>query len=156
MYKQENKQSTGIQRYYHRLRQSENGSDYYIEPRNTCPINILNCDNKFAVITFDRDDDYIVVDNKRYYLTKQVAIKGTNKLQRRIAVVDIDEMEQSKSYKFDEKFTRQYTLKVDSFDQLRQLAMDQFEKNGAPFIKQLLRDGHYLYEPSFSQQVVSA
>ncbi|MCZ0891712.1 hypothetical protein O0Z71_04550 [Ligilactobacillus saerimneri] len=156
MYKQENKQLTGIQRYYHRLRQSESGSDYYIEPRESCPINILNCDNKFAVITFDRDDDYIVVGNKRYYLTKQVAIKGTNKLQRRIAVIDIDEMEQSKSYKFDKKFTRQYTLKVDSFNQLRQLAMDQFEHNGAPFIKQLLRDGQYIYEPSFSQQVMSA
>ena len=146
----------GIQRYYHRLRQSENGSDYYIEPRTSCPIDVLNKSDKFVILTFDKDDDYIVVDDKRYYLTKRVAIKATDKLQRRIAVADIDELEQSKPYKFDEKFTRQNTLKVESFDDLRKLARDQYAINGSPFIKQLLRNNHYFYEPSFSRQAVTA
>lgn len=156
MYNNTKKELTGIQRYYHRLRQSENGSDYYIEPRESCPIDVLNRDDKFVILTFDRDDDYIVVDNKRYYLTKSVAVKATNQLQRRIAVVDLDEMEQSKSYQFDEKYTRKYTLRIDSFDQLRELARDQFASNGAPFIKQILRQNKYYYEPSFERQVVSA
>lgn len=117
----------GIQRYYHRLRQSENGSDYYIEPRENCPISILNKSDKFVILTFDKDDDYIVVNDKRYYLTKRVAVKATDQLQRRIAVVDIDELEQTKSYKFDEKFTRDNTFKVDSFNDLRALARDQFK-----------------------------
>lgn len=146
----------GIQRYYHRLRQSETGSDYYIEPRTSCPIDVLNRKDKFVILTFDKDDDYIVIDNKRYYLTKRVAIKATDKLQRRIAVVDIDELEQSKPYTFKEKFTRQNTLKVNSFDDLRALARDQFSTNGAPYVKQILRQNRYYYEPSFSRQAVSA
>lgn len=146
----------GIQRYYHRLRQSESGSDYYIEPRESCPIDVLNKDNKFVILTFDKDDDYIVVNDHRYYLTKRVAIKATDKLQRRIAVVDIDELEQSKPYTFKEKFTRQNTLKVASFGDLRSLARDQYAVNGSPFIKQILRQNKYYYEPSFSRQAVSA
>lgn len=90
----------GIQRYYHRLRQSENGSDYYIEPHESCPIDVLNRPDKFVILTFDKDDDYIVVNNQRYYLTKRVAVKATDKINRRIAVVDIDELEQSKPYTF--------------------------------------------------------
>lgn len=148
------KKLQGIQRYYYRLRQS--GSDYYIEPRQNCPTSVLNRSDKFVILTFDKDDDYVVVNNKRYYLTKRVAIKATNKLQRRIAVVDIDELEQSKSYKFDEKFTRGNTFKVDSFDDLRALARDQFKTNGAPYVKQLLRNNRYYYEQSFSRKVISA
>lgn len=150
------KKLQGIQRYYHRLRQSENGSDYYIEPQTSCPIDVLNRQDKFVILTFDKDDDYVVIDNQRYYLTKRVAVKATNKLQRRIAVVDIDELEQSKPYKFDSKFTRQNTLKVNSFDDLRKLAKDQYTVNGSPFIKQILRQNRYYYEPSFSRQAVSA
>lgn len=150
------KKLQGIQRYYHRLRQSETGSDYYIEPRESCPIDVLNKDNKFVILTFDKDDDYIVINSKRYYLTKRVAIKATDKLQRRIAVVDLDELEQSKPYTFKEKFTRQNTLKVKSFDDLRKLAKDQYSVNGSPFIKQILRQNKYYYEPSFSRQAVSA
>lgn len=150
------KKLQGIQRYYHRLRQSESGLDYYIEPLENCPTSVLNRSDKFVILTFDKDDDYIVVNNKRYYLTKRVAIKATDKLQRRIAVVDIDELEQSKSYMFDEKFTRSNTFKVDSFDDLRALARDQFKINGAPYIKQLLRSNRYYYEPSFSRKVISA
>lgn len=146
----------GIQRYYHRLRQSESGSDYYIEPRESCPIDVLDKDNKFVILTFDKDDDYVVVNDHRYYLTKRAAVKATDKLQRRIAVVDIDELEQSKPYTFKEKFTRQNTLKVDSFDDLRKLARDQYAVNGSPFIKQILRQNRYYYEPSFSRQAVSA
>lgn len=146
----------GIQRYYHRLRQSQSGSDYYIEPRTSCPIDVLNRQDKFVILTFDKDDDYIVIDNKRYYLTKRVAVKATDKLQRRIAVVDLDELEQSKAYPFEEKFTRQNTLKVESFDDLRKLAKDQYSVNGSPFIKQILRQNRYYYEPSFSRQAVSA
>ena len=80
----------GIQRYYQRTRQGEYGNNYYIEPRETCPLYVLNSDDRFVVVTFDRDDNYVVVDNKRYYLNKYNSIKATDKIQQRVAVVDLD------------------------------------------------------------------
>ena len=69
----------GIQRYYQRTRQGEYGNNYYIEPRETCPLYVLNSDDRFVVVTFDRDDNYVVVDNKRYYLNKwQIARNNLN------------------------------------------------------------------------------
>ena len=61
----------GIQRYYTRTIQGEHANTYYIEPRETCPMYILNSDDRFVVLAFDRDDNYIVVDDKRYYLSKE-------------------------------------------------------------------------------------
>lgn len=147
---------TGINRYYHRLHQGGSGSTYYIEPRELCPVDVLNQPDRFVIVSFDRDDDYIVVNNERLYLTKQNSIKATNKTQRRIAVVDLDQLEQSKRYKYDEKFARRYTFTVDEFEDLRNLARSQYEQNGAPYIKQILTQNGYYYEPSFSRQVVPA
>ena len=147
----------GIQRYYTRTIQSEYANNYYIEPRETCPLYILNSDDRFVVLTFDKDDNYIVVDDKRYYLNKYNSIKATDKISQRVAVVDLDELEKSKAYPYSSKFSHRYTSTFESFDELRHLAMKQYERNGIPYVKQLAQYDEktatcsYIYEPSFAQ-----
>lgn len=147
----------GIQRYYQRTRQSEYGNTYYIEPRETCPLYVLNSDDRFVIVAFDRDDNYIVVNNKRYYLNKYNSIKATDKISQRVAVIDLDELQKSKAYPFSSKFSHRYTSSFKSFDELRHLAMKQYESNGVPFVKQLAQYDEktatcsYIYEPSFAQ-----
>lgn len=147
----------GIQRYYQRTRQGEHGNNYYIEPRETCPLYILNSDDRFVIVAFDKDDNYIVVDNKRYYLNKYNSIKCTDKIQQRVAIVDLDELQKSKAYPYSDRFSHRFTSSFESFDELRHLAMKQYESNGVPFIKQVAiydektATCSYVYEPSFSQ-----
>lgn len=147
----------GIQRYYTRTIQGEHANTYYIEPRETCPMYILNSDDRFVVLAFDRDDNYIVVDDKRYYLNKYNSVKATDKIQQRVAVVDLDELQKSKAYPYSSKFSHRYTSSFKSFDELRHLAMKQYESNGVPFVKQVaVYDENtatcsHIYEPSFSQ-----
>lgn len=146
----------GIQRYYQRTRQGEYGNNYYIEPRETCPLYVLNSDDRFVVVTFDRDDNYVVVDNKRYYLNKYNSIKATDKIQQRVAIVDLDELQKSKGYPYSDKFSHRYTSVFESFDELKHLAMSQYERNGIPYVKQLAQYNEntatcsYVYEPSFA------
>ena len=146
----------GIQRYYTRTIQGEHANTYYIEPRETCPMYILNSDDRFVVLAFDRDDNYIVVDDKRYYLNKYNSIKATDKISQRVAVVDLDELEKSKAYPYSSKFSHRYTSSFKSFDELRHLAMKQYESNGVPFVKQVAVYNEetatcsYIYEPSFA------
>ena len=146
----------GIQRYYQRTRQGEYGNKYYIEPRETCPLYVLNSDDRFVVVTFDRDDNYVVVDNKRYYLNKYNSIKATDIIQQRVAVVDLDELQKSKGYPYSDKFSHRYTSVFESFDELKHLAMSQYERNGIPYVKQLAQYNEntatcsYVYEPSFA------
>lgn len=147
----------GIQRYYTRTLQGEHGNNYYIEPKETCPLYILNSDDRFVVVTFDKDDNYIVVDNKRYYLNKYNSIKATDKIQQRVAVVDLDELQKSKGYPFSDRFSHRFTSVFKSFDELKKLAMFQYERNGIPYIKQIAVYNEktatcsYIYEPSFAQ-----
>ena len=147
----------GIQRYYQRTRQGEYCNNYYIEPRETCPLYVLYSDDRFFVVTFDRDDNYVVVDNKRYYLNKYNSIKATDKIQQRVAVVDLDELQKSKGYPYSDKFSHRYTSSFESFDELRHLAMKQYESNGIPYVKQVAVYNEktatcsYIYEPSFAQ-----
>ena len=146
----------GIQRYYTRTIQSEHANTYYIEPRETCPLYVLNSDDRFVIVTFDRDDNYIVVNNKRYYLNKYNSIKATDKISQRVAIVDLDELQKSKAYPFSSKFSHRFTSKFESFDELKKLAMKQYERNGIPYVKQLAQYDEktatcsYIYEPSFA------
>lgn len=147
----------GIQRYYQRTKQGEFGNTYYIEPRETCPLYVLNSDDRFVIVTFDRDDNYIVVNNKRYYLNKYNSVKCTDKIQQRVAIVDLDELQKSKTYPFSSKFSHRFTSSFESFDELKRLAMQQYERNGIPFIKQIAVYNEetatcsYVYEPSFGK-----
>lgn len=127
---------TGISRYYHRRRLDQHGASYYVEPRELCPLNVLNQSNRFCVVTFDQADDYIVVAGKRVYLTPKNSIKCTSNVSCRLAVVDLDELEHAKKYDFDEKFAHAYTNIFDSFDELRKIARSQYSKGGAVWIKQ--------------------
>ena len=146
----------GIQRYYQRTKQGEYGNNYYIEPRETCPLYVLNSDDRFVVIAFDKDDNYIVVDDKRYYLNKYNSIKCTDKISQRVAIVDLDELQKSKAYPYSSKFSHRYTSSFKSFDELRHLAMKQYESNCVPFVKQVAiydektATCSYIYEPSFA------
>lgn len=146
----------GIQRYYQRTKQGEFGNTYYLEPRETCPLYILNSDDRFVIVTFDRDDNYIVVDNKRYYLNKYNSIKATDKISQRVAVVDLDELQKSKAYPYSDHFSHRYTSTFESFEELKHLAMVQYERNVVPFVKQVAQYNEntatcsYVYEPSFA------
>lgn len=154
---QQTEKLQGIQRYYQRTKQSEYGNTYYLEPRETCPLYVLNSDDRFVVIIFDKDDNYIVVDNKRYYLNKYNSIKATDKIQQRVAIVDLDELQKGKPYDFNPNFSHRYTSSFKSFDELKRLAMKQYERNGVPFVKQVAVYNEetatcsYIYEPSFAQ-----
>lgn len=127
---------TGIARFYHRRRLDDHGASYYVEARELCPLDVLNQANRFLVVTFDQADDYIVVANKRVYLTPNNSIKCTANVECRLAVVDLDELEHTKRYDYDEKFAHAYTNYYDSMDELRQIARDQYSRGGAVWIKQ--------------------
>lgn len=127
---------TGIQRFYHRRRIDDHGASYYVEARELCPLDVLNRTDRFVVVSFDHDDDYIVVANQRVYLTPANSIKCTSNIECRLAVVDLDELEHAKQYDFDAKFSHTYTNIFDSMDELRQIARDQYSRGGAVWIKQ--------------------
>lgn len=153
---EQNKEIQGIQQYYTRTQQGQHGNTYYIEPKESCPLDVLNDKSRFVVITFDKLDNYVVISNKRYYLNRFNAIKGTDKVRSRIAVVDLKELKKSKPYDFDMKYCRRFTARFSSFDELRELARQQWLENGSPYIKQsaLYNDDtgtcSYYYTPSFS------
>ncbi|WP_433596635.1 hypothetical protein [Limosilactobacillus reuteri] len=158
----EEKNLKGIQRYYTRTLQSEHGNNYYIEPKDTCPMDVLNDKERFVILTFDKKDDYIVIDDKRYYLNKYNSIKATNKIQQRVAIVDLKELKKSKTYPFDNDYRRQYTSQFKNFDELKNLAKQQWLVNGAPYIKQVAMYNEkeqrcrYYYEPSCDRRIAIA
>lgn len=162
MQQQNNTEIKGIQRYYTRTRQNKYGNTYYVEPSNDCPLDVLNKDNKFIILTFDKRDKYIVVSGKRYYLNKYNAIKCTDKRNCRVAIVDLDELEAGKGYEYKEDFKHQYTAIFDSFNELRQLAKEQYAVNGSPYIKQVaiynkdMNSCKYYYEPSCDTKLAIA
>ena len=127
---------SGIARYYHRRRIDAHGASYYVEARELCPLDVLNQPNRFLVVTFDHDDDYLVVANHRVYLTPPNSIKCTSNVECRLAVIDLDELEHAKKYDYDDKFAHAYTNVFDSFDELRKIARAQYTKGGAVWIKQ--------------------
>lgn len=127
---------SGIQRFYHRRRLDDHGASYYVEARELCPLSVLNDEDRFLVVSFDHDDDYIVVGNHRVYLTPKNSIKCTSNIACRLAVIDLDELEHAKKYDYDDKFAHAYTNIFNSFDELRKIAHDQYSKGGAVWIKQ--------------------
>ena len=150
-----NHKKSDIQRYYTRTKQGQYGNCYYIEPSQMCPLDVLQDQDRFIILTFDKKDDYIVVGGRRYYLNRYTSIKCTDKQQRRIAVVDLKALKQSKAYPFDSKYKHEHTLEVDSFATLEAEAERQYSFNGLPYIKQLAKYDpksntcSYVYEPSF-------
>ena len=151
----EKSQKSEIQRYYTRTRQGSHGNDYYVEPSQACPLDVLNTRNRFVLVTFDKADDYIVVNHQRYYLNKHTAIKCTDKRDCRVAIVDLVALKQSKAYPYNPKYRHQHTLEVDNFDNLEAEARRQYSFNGLPYVRQkALYDPtsnscSYAYEPSF-------
>ena len=131
----------GIQKYYTRTLQNEHGNTYYVEPREDCPLDVLNDRSRFVILTFDRDDGYVVIDNKRYYLK---------------------ELKKSKPYDYKDKFKRHYTSCFKDFDELEKLAQNQWLTNGAPYFKQVAlynekeQRCRYYYEPSCDRRVAIA
>lgn len=152
----------GIQRYYTRTKQGQHGNNYYIEPSDSCPLDVLNQNNKFIILTFDKRDKYIVVDGKRYYLNKYNSLKCTDKRDCRVAIVDLDELEKGKGYEYKDDFKHQYTSIFASFDELRSLAKEQYAVNGSPYVRQIAvydKDSNtctYYYEPSCDKKLAIA
>ena len=150
-----NHKKSDIQRYYTRTRQGSHGNCYYLEPSDMCPISVLQDKRRFVILTFDKSDGYIVVAGKRYYLNRWNALKCTDKTSRRIAVVDLKALKQSKAYPFDSKYKHEHTLIVDSFNTLEAEASRQYSFNGSPYVRQVAHYDaktnkcSYVYEPSF-------
>ena len=144
-----------IEKLYTRTRQGKYGNCYYLEPSDMCPINILQEKRRFVILTFDKQDDYIVVAGKRYYLNRHNSLKCTDKTARRVAVVDIEALKESKGYPYDAKYRHEHTLEVQDFSTLEKEAERQYSYNGLPYIKQLAKYDpkknlcSYYYEPSF-------
>lgn len=144
-----------ITQLYERKSLNKYGNTYVIKPRANAPLNILNTADRFVVLCFDRDDNYVVVANKRYYLTHVNAIKCTDKIRQRVALVDIDNLEHSNAYDFDNKFTRDFTAQFSDFDELRKLAKQQYSASGTVSIKQIAqydaasKKCTYSYQPSY-------
>lgn len=152
---QNNRQKSDIEKFYTRTKQGKYGNTYYIEPSELCPISVLQEKRRFVILTFDKNDGYIVVAGKRYYLNRHNALKCTDKTARRVAVVDLKELKSSKSYPFDVKYKHEHTLEVDSFGTLEAEAERQYSYNGLPYIRQIAKYDaksnvcSYYYEPSF-------
>lgn len=148
------KQQT-ISQFYERKSLNKFGNTYVIQPRANAPLDVLNSDDRFVVLCFDRDDNYIVIANKRYYLDRNNAIKCTDKIRQRVALVDIDSLEHSHTYDFDNKFARAYTAQFRDFDELRKLAKQQYSASGTVSIKQIAtydtvsKKCTYSYQPSY-------
>lgn len=147
--------TTSIAQFYERKSLNKFGNTYVIKMRADVSLDVLNSDDRFVVLCFDRDDNYVVVANKRYYLTHVNAIKCTDKIRQRVALVDIDNLEHSNAYDFDNKFTRDFTAQFANFDELRKLAKQQYDANGTVSIKQIAtydtvsKSCTYAYEPSY-------
>lgn len=86
--------------------------------------------NNFAVL--NTASQYVVVAGQRYYFNYKNSLEAGT-----MTLVDVNELELSKSYAFDEKFMTADLVVVDSFDALRDLAQAQFDFNGElPTIEQ--------------------
>ena len=144
-----------IERYYSRTQQGTHGNNYYLEPSDMCPISVLQEKRRFVILTFDKQDGYIVIAGKRYYLNRHNSLKCTDKTARRVAVVDLKALKKSKGYPFNAKYRHEHTLEVDSFATLEAEASRQYSFNGLPYIRQIAKYDaksnvcSYLYEPSF-------
>ncbi len=149
------REKSDIERFYTRTEQGKYGNTYYLEPSELCPISVLQEKRRFVVLTFDKQDDYIVVAGKRYYLNRHNSLKCTNKTSRRVAVVDLQALKVSKAYPYDAKYKHEHTLEVDSFDTLEAEAERQYAYNGLPYVRQVAKFDQmsdicsYYYEPSF-------
>lgn len=148
-------QKSEIEKYYTRTRQGKYGNSYYLEPSNMCPISVLQDQKRFVVLTFDKADNYLVIAGKRYYLNRHNALKCTDKISRRVAIVDLKSLKKSKGYPFNAKYRHEHTLEVDSFATLEAEAQRQYSFNGSPYVRQIAQydkvsnECSYTYEPSF-------
>lgn len=144
-----------ISQFYERKTLNKYGNTYVIQPRTDCSLDVLNDSDRFVVVCFDRDDNYIVVNDKRYYLDRNNAIKCTDKIRQRVALIDVDSLEHSHAYDFDNKFTRNFTAQFANFDELRKLAKQQYSASGTVSIKQIAqydtvsKKCTYSYQPSY-------
>lgn len=144
-----------IQRFYTRTCQGSYGNNYYLEPGPMCPLDVLQDKKRFIVLTFDKADDYVVIDNQRYYLNKHNSLKCTDKRSCRVAVVDLKALKDSKPYPFKSEYKHEHTLIVDSFETLETEAARQYSYNGSPYVKQISKYNpksntcSCYYEPSF-------
>lgn len=153
--------SNTISTYYNRQVLNKHGNTYIIQPRATAPVSVLNDQHRFAVLAIDPQDDYIVVNNKRYYLNKFNSMKCAKAVSPRIVLVDINQLKQTKPYDFNDKYARKFTLKFDSWQQLEQTAEEQWQLGGTPWIKQTAiwhddtKSCTYAYQLSFKEEAVA-
>lgn len=126
----------GIERYYQRNRQNKYGNSYYLMAKDDVPAEVLNDHSRFIIVAFDQADKYVVINNRRYYLTKSNSIKCTQHQKIRVAIVDLIALAKAKSYPFDNKFRHKHTAIFKDFVELKSLANEQWEAGGTPWVHQ--------------------
>lgn len=81
------------------------------------------------------NNDYIVVNNKRYYPNFMNCIRCQN-----AAIFDIDELEKTKSYAFDQNYLTDDLNVISDFNELRISAKEQYALRGALPQIQVIRE----------------
>lgn len=81
------------------------------------------------------NNDYIVVNNKRYYPNFMNCIRCQN-----AAIFDIDELEKTKSYAFDQNYLTDDLNVISDFNELRISAKEQYSLRGALPQIQVIRE----------------
>lgn len=124
-----------IRNNYQVKKQNAKGTEYDVIPRqkNTYLYKpdkaTQERNDNFVVIEQQNQgkQDYIVVDNKRYYLSKFNSIETETTL----ALISVDAFEfATQTYNFDPKFANEDTLVVKDFKELREVAKIQFKEAG--------------------------
>ena len=125
----------GIKEVYVIKDDNSKGTSYHtqLRQRNLNKEKAERKDN-FVIVEMG-NNDYIVVNNKRYYPNFMNCIRCQN-----AAIFDIDELEKTKSYAFDQKYLTDDLNVISDFNELRISAKEQYALRGALPQIQVIRE----------------
>lgn len=115
----------GIKKVYVVKDDNAKGTSFHTQIRQrNLDKDLANRKDNFVIVAVN-GNKYIVVNSKRYYLNWKNSIIGIDS-----AIIDIDELEATKAYPFDAKYKTDSLNIIDSFKELRETAVEQFEARG--------------------------
>ena len=125
----------GIKEVYVIKDDNSKGTSYHtqLRQRNLNKEKAERKDN-FVIVEMG-NNDYIVVNNKRYYPNFMNCIRCQN-----AAIFDIDELEKTKSYAFDQNYLTDDLNVISDFNELRISAKEQYALRGALPQIQVIRE----------------
>ena len=115
----------GIKKVYVIKDDNAKGTSFHTQIRKrNLDKDLANRKDNFVIVAVN-GNEYIVVNSKRYYLNWKNSIIGIDS-----AIIDIDELEATKAYPFNSKYNTDSLNIIDSFKELREAAIEQFEARG--------------------------